>query len=74
VIGQGIDQYPFIARIDEDRITSVVQDQPGDHQALQHIGWFDIMGRSLQHPEGNGVIELLQCSLGCNHARLLWRH
>jgi hypothetical protein len=74
VIGQGIDQSHFIARIDEDRITSVVPSQLDDHKALQHIGWFDIVGRSIQHPESGAVIELLQCSPGCCHSRLLWLH
>jgi len=72
VLGQGVEQSHFIARIDEDRITSVDSGKPGDHEVLQHIGWYDILGRSLQNPEIGAVIELLQCSPGCFHSRLLW--
>ncbi|KAB2893591.1 MAG: hypothetical protein F9K28_08495 [Bacteroidetes bacterium] len=74
VFGQGADQAPFIARIDEDRITSADSGKPDDHEVLQHIEWYDILGRSLQNPENGAVIELLQCSPGCYHSRLLLVH
>ncbi|MBZ0194077.1 MAG: hypothetical protein QY319_02600 [Candidatus Kapaibacterium sp.] len=74
VLGQGADQASFIARIDEDRITSVDSSKPGNHEALQHIGWYDVLGRSLQSPGNGAVVELLQCSSGCYHSRLLLVH
>lgn len=74
IVGQGVDRSHYIARIDEDRITSVSQSQEVDHKVLQHVGWYNISGRSLHHPDGGAVIELLQCSPGCFHSKLLWQH
>ncbi len=71
VLGQGADQTHFIASVDEDRVTNITSTQEGDHTGLHHIGWFDTLGRSLQRPEGGAVIEVLQCSNGCYHSRVL---
>lgn len=73
IVGQGVDRSHYIARIDEDRITSVSQSQVVDHKVLQHLGWYNISGQSLLRPDGGAVIELLQCSPGCFHSKLLWQ-
>ncbi len=72
VLGQSMNQSLFVARIDETGFTSVNQSEPGDHYALQHVAWYTILGHSLERPEGGAVIELLQCSHGCLHSKLLW--